>query len=456
MCQHARMASSTHALPAHIRSQALERLRRLVAIPSVAADGRGISEAAVLVAELLREDGFTVEQLETAGAPVVYGERLVPGAPTVLLYHHYDVQPEDPVAAWHSPPFELSERDGALYGRGAADDKGELVSRLAALQLYRERHGELPLGVKVLVEGEEEIGSPNLAPFVHANAERLAADVALWEFGAVDGAGRPMTYCGMKGILTVELHVRTARQDLHSGYGVVVEDAAYRLAAAIASLRDARGNVTIDGFRDGIVPPSVVELALVDALPDEAEALREAFGLRGFLAGLEGAAWRRALFFEPTLNVNGFHAGYGGAGAKTVLPAEAIAKLDFRLVPDQDPWAVLERLREHLARSDFDDVEVRVLQHAERAARSDVGHPYVKEALAALRDVYGMEPTLHPNSPGSGPIHPFVVGLGLSVVGIGCGYPGSGIHAPDEHLRLVDFERGTVAVTRFLERLSGR
>lgn len=431
-------------------------MRRLVAVPSVAADGRGIGEAADLVAELLREDGFVVEIHDTGGAPVVYGERLVPGAPTVLLYHHYDVQPEDPLGAWHSPPFELTERDGALYGRGAADDKGELVSRLAALRLYRERHGDLPLSVKIVVEGEEEIGSPHLADYVHGHAERLAADVALWEFGAVDGEGRPMTYCGMKGILTVELSVRTARQDLHSGYGVVVEDAAYRLAAAVASLRDTTGHVTIEGFRDGIVPPTPADLALVDALPDEAEALREAFGLRGFLGGVEGSAWRRRLFFEPTLNVNGFHAGYGGEGAKTVLPAEALAKLDFRLVPDQDPWAVLERLREHLVRHGFDDVEVTVLQHAERAARSDVGHPYVQAALAALRDVYDAEPTLHPNSPGSGPIHPFVVGLALPVIGIGCGYPGSGIHGPNEHLRLADFERGTSAVTRFLERITGR
>ncbi len=450
------MTQTTDSLPERIRDQALDRLRRLVAIPSVAADGRGIDDAAALVAELLREDGFEVELHPTDGAPVVYGERLVAGAPTVLLYHHYDVQPEDPVAAWHSPPFELTESAGALYGRGAADDKGELVSRLAALQLYRQRNGELPLGVKVLVEGEEEIGSPNLAPYVHANAERLAADVALWEFGAVDGAGRPTTYCGMKGILTVELHVRTARADLHSGYGVVVDDAAYRLAAAVASLRDPDGAVTIDGFRDGITPPTAAERALVDALPDEDAALRETFGVTRFLGGLEGAAWRQALFFEPTLNVNGIHAGYGGEGAKTVLPAEALAKLDFRLVPDQDPWAVLERLREHLRARGFDDVEVRVLQHAERAARSDVNHPYVAEALAALRDVYGVEPTLHPNSPGSGPIHPFVVGLGLTVLGIGCGYPGSGIHAPNEHLRLADFERGTLAVTRFLERLSRR
>lgn len=443
-------------LPESIRDEALDRLRRLVALPSVAADGRAIPETAQLVADLLREDGFEPELHGTGGAPVVYAERLVPGAPTLLLYNHYDVQPEDPVEAWDSPPFELTERDGAAYGRGAADDKGELVSRLAALRLYRERHGELPVSIKFVIEGEEEIGSPRLASYVEAHAERLAADACVWEFGGVDAAGRPTTYCGMKGVLTVELRVRSAGRDLHSSYGVVVDNAAWRLAAAVASLRDATGRVTIPGFYDDVVPPSEADLALVDALPDEARELRAVFGVDGFLNGLEGAAWRRALYFEPTLNVDGFHAGYGGVGAKTVVPAEAIAKLDLRLVPDQDPLAVLAAIERHLREGGFGDVEVVRLQHAERAGRSDVTDPFVAHAAAAMRDVYGEAPVVTPNSAGSGPIHPFVEGLGVPVVGIGCGYPGSRIHGPNEHVRLADFDRGTRTMTRLLERMAGR
>lgn len=441
-------------LPPDLRDEALERLRRLVALPSVAASGRAIPETAEAVAAMLQEDGFEAALHPTGGAPVVYAERRVHGAPTVLFYNHYDVQPEDPLEAWSSDPFTLTERDGAVYGRGAADDKGELVSRLTALRLYRQRHGELPVSVKFVVEGEEEIGSPHLAAYVAAHAEALAAEGCVWEFGGVDAAGRPMTYCGMKGIVTLELHAHTAGHDLHSSYGVVVDNAAARLAAALATLRDAAGNVTIAGFRDGVRPPDAAARALVDDLPDEDAALAETFGVARYLGGLQGAAWRHALYFEPTLNVNGVHAGYGGEGAKTVVPHRATAKLDLRLVPDQDPAQVLDALRSHLHAAGFGDVEVVPLQHAERAARSDVNHPFVRAAVAALRDVHDAEPVVMPNSPGSGPIHPFVAGLGLPVVGLGCGYPGSRIHGPDEHMRLDDFERGTMTLTRLLERLA--
>lgn len=446
---------SGEALPAAEAARAHERLRRLVALPSVAADGRAIPEAAAAVAEMLAEDGFEPELHPTGGAPVVFAQRLVPGAPTLLFYNHYDVQPEDPVDAWTSPPFELTERDGAWYGRGAADDKGEIVSRLTALRMFRGRHGELPFGVTFVIEGEEEIGSPNLSAYVGAHAERLQADGCLWEFGGVGASGRPVTYCGMKGILTVELRLRTAGRDLHSSYGAVADDAAYRLAAAVATLRDPDGRVTIEGFRDGVVPPSDDDLALVDALPDEEDELRTVFGVEHWLGGRSGAAWRRALYFEPTLNVNGFHAGYGGEGAKTILPAEAFAKLDIRLVPDQDPAQMLSALERHLRARGFGDVEVVRLDHAERAARSDVTDPFVAQAVAALRDAYGTEPVVLPNSAGSGPIHPFVAGLGVPVVGIGCGYPGSRIHSPDEHVRIADFVTGTRATLRLFERVAG-
>jgi len=435
---------------------AKERLRRLVAQPSVAADGRAIPETAAAVAALLAEEGFEPELHATGGAPVVFAQRLVPGAPTLLLYNHYDVQPEDPIDAWRSPPFELDERDGAWYGRGAADDKGEIVSRLTALRLFRERHGELPFGVTFVIEGEEEIGSPRLAAYVYEHAERLRADGCLWEFGGVDAAERPFTYCGMKGILTVELRVRTADRDLHSSLGAVAEDAGYRIAAAVASLRDAEGRVTIEGFRDGIMPPSEDDLAFVDALPDEDAELAATYGIDRWLGGRAGSAWKRELYLEPTLNVNGIHAGYGGPGAKTILPATAVAKLDMRLVPDQDPEAVRGALERHLVRHGFGDVEVVPLEHAERAARSDLRDPFVRDAVAALREVYGQEPVVHPTSPGSGPMHPFVDALGVPVVALGCGYAGSRIHSPDEHVRIRDFHRGTLATLRLFERIAVR
>jgi acetylornithine deacetylase/succinyl-diaminopimelate desuccinylase-like protein len=366
------------------------------------------------------------------------------------------VQPADPLELWDSDPFELTERDGALYGRGAADDKGELVSRLAALRWFERQHGELPFGVKFVVEGEEEIGSPNLARYVEERAGQLAADAAVWEFGGVTAEGRPAVFCGLKGILTLELSVRTAGHDLHSSYGAVVENPIYRLSAALASLRDGDGRVAIAGFYDDVVAPRQAEQELVEGLPDEDERLAEVFGTSGFLGGARGKEFHRRLYFEPNVNYNGFHSGYGGPGAKTVLPAEARAKLDFRLVPNQDPEKVGEQLRRHLEAHGYGDVEIRVLEHSERPARADVEHPWVQQAAAALEDVYGQTPVVFPNSAGSGPMHPFVEVLGVPVVGIGCGYPGSRIHSPNEHMRLADFHRGVAALVRLLERYGGQ
>ncbi len=446
---------SEDRLSSEVYAQAVDRLRRLVASPSVAADGRAIPETAEAVAGILREDGFDPVLHDTGGAPVVHARHEVSGAPTLLLYNHYDVQPEDPVEAWDSPPFELTERDGALYGRGAADDKGELVSRLAALRTFRERHGALPFGVAFLIEGEEEIGSPHLPEYVRTHRDALRADGCLWEFGGVDASERPVSFAGMKGIVTVELHVRTADRDLHSSFGSVADDAAWRMSAAVASLRDADGTVAIEGFRDGIEAPDAALLAHVDALPDEEVELARTFGIERWQGGLAGAAWKRALYLEPTLNVNGIHAGYGGEGAKTVLPCEATAKLDLRLVPGQDPVAVRDAIRRHLDRHGFQDVRVIPLQHAEPAARSDLSDPFFAHAVRALEETYGVPPALQPNSPGSGPAHPFVHDLGVPIVGIGCGYPGSRIHGPNEHLRTRDLHRGTLATVRFLELWSG-
>ena len=441
-------------VPEHIMRYARDALARLVAVPSVAAEGRGIAEAAALVRELLEAEGMRAELHATPGAPVVYGEK--PGAgPTVLFYNHYDVQPADPLALWESDPFTLTERGGELYGRGAADDKGELVSRLAALRWFREKHGGLPFGVKFVVEGEEEVGSPNLAAYVEANRERLRADACVWEFGGVDAAGRPATYCGLKGILTVELRARTASFDLHSSYGAVVENPAYRLAALLASLRDEDGRVLIPGFYDDVTAPTEADEAALAALPREDVDLARTFGTEGFIGGAAGLEFLRRLYFEPALNINGFHAGYGGPGSKTVLPAEAEAKLDIRLVPDQDPQKVLAGLQDHLSQRGFGDVSVTALEHAERAARVDITHPFVQNTVAALREVYDQEPVVYPNSAGSGPMYPFVEHLALPIVGVGCGYPGSRIHSPNEHLRLDDFDKGVAAVLRVLERNVG-
>lgn len=442
-------------LPESVVTYARKKLLDLVSIPSVSAEGRGLEQAAQAVAEMLRELGLEASLHPTNGAPVVFAEGGGTG-PTILFYNHYDVQPADPLEDWASDPFTLLEKDGNLYGRGTHDDKGELVARLAALLWVKQEHGQLPFWVKFVVEGEEETGSPNLPGYVESHRELLKSDAVLWEAGGTDAKGRPQAYCGLKGILAVELRTKTAGYDLHSSYGAVVQNPIYRLSLAIASLRDNQGKVLIKGFYDQVRALSKVEADALKTLPDESAELAKIFGVKGYMGGVQGESFYHKLLAEPCVNVNGFHSGYGGPGSKTVLPAEAYAKLDFRLVPDQEPAEVFRLLQEHLQQEGFEDIELSYLEAGEQPSRSDLSHPWVKTALEALREVYQKDPVLYINMAGSGPMHPFTDVLKAPVVGFGVGYPGTKVHSPNEHIRVADFEQGIVAIKRALEMFAAR
>lgn len=444
-------------MPQVFKSYALQTLSQLVAIPTVSAEGRALGEGAKQVAALLEELGLKAEVHATPGAPVVYAETSKPGknAKTLLCYNHYDVQPPDPLELWESDPFQMTEREGCLYGRGIDDDKGELVSRLTALKWFKEEHGELPFQVKFVVEGEEEVGSPNLSEYVRTHQERLACNAIIWEAGGVNVDGRPLTYTGLKGIASVDLRVRTAAYDLHSSYGAAIQNPIFRLAAALTALRDDSGKILIEGFYDTVRPMTEGEEESLSRMPDITDQLAKVWGLKGYLGGATGPEVNRRLMNEPTLNFNGFHSGYGGPGTKTVLPAEAFAKMDFRLVPDQDPDEVVELLKKHLIKHGFDDIEVEVKEMGEHPARSNIADPFVKMTLDTLREVYGSEPIHYINMPGSGPMHPFVHYLKAPVVGVGIGYPGSRIHSPNENIRIEDLENGIVAVKRLMEKFGG-
>jgi len=447
---------SNRPLPPDLRARFFDLLSELVALPSVAAEGRAQAATAEAVAGMLRELGLAVEFHETDGAPVVFAERRVPGAPTILFYNHYDVQPADPLELWTSDPFILSERDGHLYGRGASDDKGQLVSRIIALEWLKRRHGgELPIGVLFVVEGEEEVGSPNMEPYLARMRERLQADACVWEFGGVDSDDRPNLYCGLKGILSVDLSVRTASYDQHSAMGPVVQNAVWLLAAAVAGLRDADGRVQIEGFYERVRANSEREQHYLALAPAEDATVAANLGIERFLGDARASEWQRRLQTEPVVNVNGLHGGYGGPGMKTVLPASASAKLDFRLVPDQQPLEILELLRSHLQRHGFGAVEVSLAERPEHPSRVDPDHPWVQHAAAALEEVYGVPATILVSSGGSGPLYPFVHELGVPVIMIGIGHAGGRVHAPDENIRWIDVERGTLATLRTLERYAG-
>ena len=429
-------------------------LARLCRSRSVAAQGQG-RETADLVAEMLAARGLATQVIPTPGNPVVFGEAPGRSDATLLLYNHYDVQPAEPLDLWDTPPFDLSVRDGHAYGRGADDNKGHIASRLLVLDALRAAHGEYPCRIKWVIEGEEEISSPNLAPFVHANRDLLAADACVWETGGVDYEDHPALYLGLRGILYVELRCRTGSLDAHSGLGgSIFPNAAWRLAWALASIKNEDEWIRLPGFYDAARPATAADLAMLDALPDEEAFLREQYGLSRFLADATGLELKRRALFEPTATICGLSSGYEGEGSKTVLPAEATAKMDFRLIPDQRQDAVLASLRRHLDDRGFSDVEV-VSLGGEAPARVDPEHPAARLMTETAAEIYGKPPRVWPFMGGSGPMHPFVEELGLAVVSSGIGWPGNRVHAPNENIRLEDFRLGAEHLARFIGRFPG-
>jgi len=430
------LAAIDRYLETHL-DDSIAELKRYAAQPSIAAQGRGMGECARLVEAMLARRGFRCEIMPTAGAEVVVAERAGAGERTLLIYNHYDVQPPEPFELWTSPPFEPVVRDGRLFGRGVSDDKGHLTARLLAIDALLAAGDELPCRIKFVVEGEEEIGSVHLPEFVRRQRQRLAADACLWEFGYVDHRDVPLMHAGLRGICYVELSVRTATLDVHSGLGgSIFPNAAWRLTWALATLKDAHERIRIPGFYDAVKPPSPRDRELMAALPDAADEYRERYGLAGFLRGMTGAvALRLAEVFEPTCTICGLTSGYQGAGSKTVLPALASAKVDFRLVPDQTPAEVLRQLRAHLDAAGFPDVAIEFLGGGP-PGRTDPDHPFVRLVADTATPVFGMPMQVVPMVGGSGPNHAFIHELGVPVATAGFGYPDTRAHAPDENLRL--------------------
>lgn len=436
--------------------KAREELRCLVAIPSVSARGEKLVECAEAVRDLLVEAGFETEIQPGDVGPFVVGE-IGSGPITVMIYNHYDVQPEDPVSLWHSPPFAMSERDGRWYGRGVADDKGEFISRLAGWRLFREQHrGPLPFRLIWLVDGEEEIGSPSLEAFLKRRFEGEAVDVCWWEYGEIDASGRPIILCGFKGVMAVELRARTAKADLHSSLGAVFDNPLWRLAAATASLRDKSGRILVEGFYDAVRQPSLSDRELAAAPPYSLDSLMEATGAQRLLGGVDTENFYNAVNFESCMNVNGFLGGYAGEGAKTVLPAESSVKIDFRLVPDQDPQRIVALLRAHLDRHGFEDIELIVHDANVKPVRSATDHWFVQDVKELLEAHFGQSAIVQPSSPASGTAHPFVDQLGAEIVGLGITHHGAMLHSSNENIIIDQFAKMIGCTAAILARLSER
>jgi acetylornithine deacetylase/succinyl-diaminopimelate desuccinylase-like protein len=406
---------------------------------------------AELVRRTLVDAGAQVELLPTAGYPVVVGRLAGAGSRTLMFYNHYDVQPPEPLDLWDSPPFAAEIRDGQLYARGSADNKGNLVARLAAVEAWLAVRGELPLNILFVVEGEEEIGSPNLGRLAEENRDKLQADGCIWESGYKDTKGRLRILLGVKGILTVDLGVRGANRDLHSANAAIVESPAWRLLWALNSLKGPDERVRIPGFYDDVRLPDERDQAMLAAWDyDEAGELAE-FGLDRFVLGLTGEKLKEKLLFQPTCNICGFHTGYDGPGVKTVLPAAATAKLDFRLVPDQNPHDILEKLYAHLHAEGFGDVEIQS-DAPEFPARTDPDDPLVDAVVASARQVYGAEPVVQPLMAATGPMYELCQRWGLPAAGAGIGWVGSRGHSPNENIRLDDLEQGIEHMALLIEK----
>jgi acetylornithine deacetylase/succinyl-diaminopimelate desuccinylase-like protein len=438
--------------------EAVELLRQLCSYPSVATEGRALPETADAVERLLAETGFETRQLAVDGSPpAVYGELVGDGPFTLLLYDHYDVQPVDPLDEWETPPFEPTLRDGSLYARGAADDKGEIATRLAMLRALLATRGRLGLTVRWIIEGEEEIGSPHFDALARQHGPLLRADACLWEGALFRGDGSASVALGTKGALYVQLDVAALSADAHSAAAAVLPSAAWRLVGALSSLRDDSGRVAIRGFADDVVPPTAVEQEAIADQPDEDDELKELFGVDEFLDGLAGAALRERGSFAPTSNIAGVTSGYGGPGMKTVLPARASAKLDFRLVPDQDPHDVAAKLRNHLDANGYADVTMSVLLAAE-PVRTPLDHPFALRVADVAERVWGTPPSIVPIVGGTLPLLA-ALRRHVGVPGVSApdkpAYFGSRAHAPNEHVRLADVARAVRFTAALFDDLAG-
>lgn len=436
------------------RDTFIDRAQWLCRQPSIAAQNVGIQEAARMVAQLMDEVGVRADLYATDGAPVVYGTA-GGGARTLLIYNHYDVQPPEPLELWESPPFAAEIRDGKLYARGAADNKGNLVARLCAVEAWLRTRGRLPLALKFVVEGEEEVSSAHLHQFVREHRDLIQADGCIWEAGGKDIQENPGLYMGAKGILYVELEARGANRDVHSSQATIVPNPAWRLVWALATLKDRHEQVLIDGFYDDVVEPTpeeVEHLRRIAAQRDD-DLRRRDLGLEAFLLGVTGLQLIKRNLYQPTCTICGFGAGYTGQGSKTVLPSRAIAKLDFRLVPNQTPEDILHKLRMHLAQQGFADIEVRVLG-AEHPARTPVDSLLAQVMQETVKEIYGREAIVSPLMAATGPMYQLTAQFGIPTVGTGAGYAHSNGHAPNENIRLEDFVQHIKHVALIFERFA--
>lgn len=450
-----RMSDSLQRVFEHIEANAdefLSRMMEYVSHPSISAQNVGIRDVANILVNHLTGLGMKSQLVETDGHPFVLGRYDVdPGKPTVLLYGHYDVQPPEPLEEWLSPPFEPTIRDGRVYARGVGDNKGQHFAQLLAIESHLAVNGTLPCNVVVLLEGEEEIGSPQIARFVKDHRDRLDVDLIVTSDGPLHESGLPTIVFGVRGMASFELRARTAKRDAHSGnFGGVMPNAIWKLVHLLSTMKDSDGRILIDGLTDPVVPPTNLERAAMENLPLDVEAIKADLGLSELDAPHDRPYWDR-LMFHPTLTINGFHGGYGGPGSKTVLPCEAFVKCDVRLVEPLTPEYALEKVRAHVA-AHAPDVEFIPLDGM-LPSKTPMDSPYAAPLREAIVKSRGCEPLVYPVVGGSLPDYVFTKILGKPAFVVPYANADEANHAPNENLEIVRFMDGIRTGAALLDRL---
>ncbi len=437
----------------------LEELKDFLRIPSISTDPEragDVARAAQWVADKLRAAGLeNIEIIPTSRHPLVYADWLhAPGKPTVLCYGHYDVQPPDPLEEWVSPPFEPEIRNGNLYARGSADDKGQMYMHVKAIETLFAVHGKLPVNVKFLIEGEEEVGGANVAKYVAGHPEKLKADAALVSDTSLYAEDMPTLCTGLRGLVYMEVEARGPSRDLHSGlYGGAAPNAVYGLIELLGKAKDSEGRVVIPGFYDDVAEPAPAEMASWKSLPfSEKEFLEKEVGA-SCLTGEPDRTVLERVWSRPTLEVHGIGGGFSGAGAKTVIPAVAVAKASMRMVPNQDPEKMFQLFSGWAAANAPKGIQISVRKlSASPAVVVNPDHPAIHTAAEAFQEILG-KPTVFIRSGGSVPIvGDFARHLGIPTVMMGFGLPDDGLHSPNEKFRLENFYQGTETVAAFFER----
>ena len=432
----------------------ISQLQILIRQPSVSAKNEGIEDCVKLVAKTLKKNGISSQILclRKGVSPIVYGEVKSKKNPkkTILFYNHYDVQPVEPFDLWDDDPFSGKIKGNKIFGRGSSDDKGELITRIKAVEAYLKTTGDVPCNIKFVIEGEEETGSANIEKYLKKFKKKFSCDGVIWEFGYVDAKNRPIVSLGMKGLLYVELSKKEAIRDAHSSLAVIIKNPAWRLIEAINSLRDSKGKILIKDWYKEVKSFSNSDLKILKKEPFEESSFKKEFGIINFLDNKKGLEITKALAGGATCNVAGFISGYTGIGAKTVLPGEALAKIDFRLIPEMEPNKQVSRLRKHLKEKGFGDIKIKIY-HGEAAARTNPEDPFVIQVKKAADETFGKS-ILNISNAGTGPMFSFKKILNAPCISIGSTYMFSRIHSPNEFTRIDLLQKTTKCICQILEK----